>query len=133
MKRFTAVSLALLYALPATWALQGGLDLLRSPRVAAAATDGKCAPHGCGCDESARTRRACCCVPVPGAPSPESALEASRCSGTETAVQTLLTPPALHASTPDAFIPLSLDAPDAPNGRCRLVPPASPPEKVPIA
>ena len=133
MKRFGAVSLALLYALPSTWALQGGLDLLRSPRVPAAAADGKCAPHGCGCDESARTRQACCCVPIPGAASPESALEASRCGGTEAAVQTLLTPPAFPSTTPEPFVPLALDAPDAPSGRCRLVPPASPPEKVPIA
>lgn len=131
MKRFGAVGLALLYALPSTWALQGGLDLLRSPRVAAAA-NGTCAPHGCGCDESARTRQACCCVPVPGTASPESALEASRCSGTETALQNLLTPPALPSSAADAVSPISLDAPDAPSEQPGRAPQASPPGKVPI-
>jgi hypothetical protein len=96
MKRTGAVALALLYALPSTWVLQGGVDLLRPPRVAAS-SDGKCAPHGCGCDESARVRQACCCAPTDG---PATALQASRCSGTEAAALALLTPPALPGESP---------------------------------
>jgi hypothetical protein len=96
MKRIGAVALALLYALPSTWALQGSLDLLRAPRPGAT-----CADHGCGCEESARVRGACCCAPTDV---PASALQASRCGGTEAARATLLTPPAL-AATPTLVLP----------------------------
>ncbi len=132
MKRASAIALALLYALPATWALQGGIDLVRPARVAEAAPDGKCAPHGCGCEESARIRAACCCVPESGPAGPASALEASRCAGTEAAIHTLLVPPALPAG-PERLAPRrTVSGPEVPERAPRLDLPAVPPDKVPI-
>lgn len=131
MKRFGSVALALLYALPATWALQGGLDLLLPARVVAAA-DGKCASHGCGCDDSARTREACCCASTGGDASNASALEASRCAGAEAAVQNLLTPPALPDSIAFTLLPTARPAPEPPCLLPGRTPDASPPDKVPI-
>ena len=131
MKRIGAVALAFLYALPATWALQGGIDLLRTPRVTATSDD-RCAPHGCGCEESVKVRNACCCAPVAGAPAPSSALEASRCSGTEAAALTLLIPPVLPSDllgdAPKVALPLEGLSPVDPVRE----PLAPPPDKVPI-
>jgi hypothetical protein len=133
MKRVGAFALALLYTLPSTWALQGGIDLLRPKQVARPDVDGKCAPHGCGCEESAQRRNACCCIPVAGPAGPSSAIEASRCAGTEAAIQNLLTPPALPALQPNALPPAVISRVSVPVQSLHETPESRPSEKVPIA
>ncbi|HYF00207.1 MAG TPA: hypothetical protein VEJ18_14900 [Planctomycetota bacterium] len=100
MGRLGTALFAALYLAQATWLLHGGFDVLfpRVLKVVAPSADDRCAPHGCGCEEDAQKRRACCCEPATAeAPLPEttrgSAVEAARCAGVETAMAHAAAPP----------------------------------------
>lgn len=119
MGRLGTALFAALYLAQATWLLHGGFDLLfpRVLKVVAPAADDRCAPHGCGCEEDAQKRRACCCEPSTAeAPAPKtvrgSAIEAARCAGVETAMAHALAQPSV--CEPAAVVPPLESRPAAP-------------------
>ena len=128
LKKTLVLTLVAFHLLQASWLLEGGVDLLlRRPLAVAAAGEQRCSPHGCGCDESARIRGACCCKPESpraGAGSPAASLVArSTCRGAADSAPLLTQIPAVPAFP---VLELSTSSTDA-----APLPPSLPPDAVP--
>ncbi|HKE00986.1 MAG TPA: hypothetical protein VKE69_08255 [Planctomycetota bacterium] len=68
MRRALAAALVALYALVATGAFPGGLDLVAESWKFVAAGAFACADHACGCASAKECRERCCCGPHAEAP-----------------------------------------------------------------
>jgi hypothetical protein len=109
----TALVLAVVYLLQATWLLHAGVDLL-VPAVAqatSAAADDACCTKRCGCPEEKQKRGACCCPKEEKAAktkSAPSAFDVQKCKGVEAAIaQAAVAPAVCEVARPERDVVLT--------------------------